>query len=736
MPTNDLVIGIQVSGDGRSLRLIERDLNRLRQATDRNTQAARRSAVATDRQAGAARRAIRVQGGFLGLLREAVPAAIQFARTSVDAGLAMERWEARLSAATRSQAAAKREIGFLRSEAERLGLDFSMLADHYSSFALATRGTNLEGRQTREIFVSVAEAARVLRLDADELDSVMAGLTQRVSKSTDDLPKFARELRSSVASGLPDAVSGAEAAFARLDNAIEELQQSIAGSGLLDFLAGATERLTAFIRGAAGLDRPPPASDLGLDEARTRLTELRETLPERIRNRLDDSDRDGPLRLGRKDSRDFGKTVREIKVLNARILELTLTFQERVAAVDRQIEEAEAELDAASGQNRRAPRNRLRNLRTQRSALFADRRQRSQRSRGAIIGGPGADLQPPTPSDDLPETHRPGPEEIETTRTQAEQLAAIEKYEARLLSSYERERRAARAARDETLAFLDDKAEGFADAAFRIDRTYRQEISRINTEEADAEERRAEARRREVEQDRVEKLKKARDPRSGAIRALSDLEKKATDSATNVENAFRNGFQAMENALVNFVKTGKLSFGDFVDTIISDLARIVIRQQIIGPLASALGSLFAGGGQPPVGIPLGAGTANAGVVHAGGIVGALGGISRVVPLAAFHDAQSLHRGGIAGLRTGEVPAILRRGEGVFTPEQMSALGPASGPIEVRVVNESSQPVRAREGRAEFDGRKLVVSTVVEDIAQGGGIGRALEGEYGLRRRPA
>jgi phage-related minor tail protein len=56
----------------------------------------------------------------------------------------------------------------------------------------------------------------------------------------------------------------------------------------------------------------------------------------------------------------------------------------------------------------------------------------------------------------------------------------------------------------------------------------------------------------------------------------------------------------MEDALVNFVKTGKLNFSSLVDSIIADVARMVIKQQITGPLASwamsGIAGMFGGGG--------------------------------------------------------------------------------------------------------------------------------------------
>jgi len=67
-----------------------------------------------------------------------------------------------------------------------------------------------------------------------------------------------------------------------------------------------------------------------------------------------------------------------------------------------------------------------------------------------------------------------------------------------------------------------------------------------------------------------------------------------TDQAKNV---VVRAFKGMEDALVNFVKTGKIDFKSLADSIISDMARIAIQQSIIKPLgdafASFMGSIFA-----------------------------------------------------------------------------------------------------------------------------------------------
>ena len=85
---------------------------------------------------------------------------------------------------------------------------------------------------------------------------------------------------------------------------------------------------------------------------------------------------------------------------------------------------------------------------------------------------------------------------------------------------------------------------------------------------------------------------------SGMKDALTDYQKKVNDVAGNVKNAMSNAFQGMEDALVNFVMTGKLAFSDLARSIIQDMARIVIQQSIMKPFTNFISGIlpFGNGG--------------------------------------------------------------------------------------------------------------------------------------------
>ena len=64
--------------------------------------------------------------------------------------------------------------------------------------------------------------------------------------------------------------------------------------------------------------------------------------------------------------------------------------------------------------------------------------------------------------------------------------------------------------------------------------------------------------------------------------SISDVNKQIQDATVNA-------FKKMEDALVNFVMTGKLNFKDFARSIIADITRIYVRQALITPLLGAFG---------------------------------------------------------------------------------------------------------------------------------------------------
>lgn len=89
---------------------------------------------------------------------------------------------------------------------------------------------------------------------------------------------------------------------------------------------------------------------------------------------------------------------------------------------------------------------------------------------------------------------------------------------------------------------------------------------------------------------------------AGASSAWENYLESTRDVAGQTKSLFTNAFSSMEDAIVQFAMTGKLSFADFAKSILADMARIAVRQAsssalsgLFGLAASAAGSYFGGG---------------------------------------------------------------------------------------------------------------------------------------------
>ena len=211
--------------------------------------------------------------------------------------------------------------------------------------------------------------------------------------------------------------------------------------------------------------------------------------------------------------------------------------------------------------------------------------------------------------------------------------------------------------------------------------------------------------------------------------SLSALGRESERTLDQTRYAAETAFDAMESALTRFVTTGRLDFSGFVDSVLADLARLATRRFITQPLA---GLLFGALGSAPNTDQLG----GVDVLHAGGRVGAPGGVTRAVPPAIFAGAERFHEGGIAGLRADEVPIIAQRGETIL-PRASGATLPrgaqiAAPAVTVNFENRGS-PQREVSREVRLDPRGVVVSIVTDDIRRGGPIRQTMQRELGSAR---
>jgi phage-related minor tail protein len=162
----------------------------------------------------------------------------------------------------------------------------------------------------------------------------------------------------------------------------------------------------------------------------------------------------------------------------------------------------------------------------------------------------------------------------------------------------------------------------------------------------------------------------------------------------------------MSSAFADFAMSGKASVKDMIDSMIKDFIRFAAQKAIFGPLMGGLAAMLPGAG--------------------GVIVNHTGsdsiGMTRKIP--------RLHN----GLRANEYPAILERGEGVDTKEQVRAGGGGNTKLEVIVVRGSGAKTKTDERQDSGSGIRQLMIMVGDDIARGGPVAQTIEGTYSLVRK--
>ena len=178
----------------------------------------------------------------------------------------------------------------------------------------------------------------------------------------------------------------------------------------------------------------------------------------------------------------------------------------------------------------------------------------------------------------------------------------------------------------------------------------------------------------------------------GAVTAaLADYAAKARNIGGDIGQALVGAFASAENAVGEFVKTGKLDFRDLVTSMIADLAKLAARRFILGPIANALSGALGG-----------AGGVFANILHAGGLVGSPG-PGRMVPAMAFANAPRMHAGGWAGIKPDEVPAILQKGERVLSRREAAGYGQTSAPaVNVTIMARDAESFRQSRTQVAAD----------------------------------
>lgn len=539
-----------------ALKDIDRASRSSSKGLDKMTDSAKSTARSMDTVAPAAKAAM----AYL-----SIQTVTSFAKSILDAGVAMDSLRRSFVAITGSQAGAADELAFLRSEADRLGQSFFDLAPSFKSIAASARGTALEGEAIRKVFSSVTEASTALGMSTSDTEGALRALGQMISKGTVQ----AEELRGQLGERLPGAFQLAAKAMGVSTKALGKMleQGEVLATDMLPKLA--EELHKAY--GAA-------AQTAALESGQAALNRLSESWND-FKNSLYYSE---PAVAG----------------INA------------VAAALRELADESNSLSKI-----RDDMFRIGEVMSSPGFLAANR---DARLKMLNLGG-ASSYRGKVNRDDVRAAQPPATlAEIGASLTAAEEKARKRAYEKMIEDGKKAEEAITKYGEEYEQRRIDAIAEGVearkraAERDLEIVAEFSEEFRKSVLGEtalklAQLEEQERAYRKAGVDElalaKWVEAKKKdlATDWRTGAIRGLEAYADSSKNAAQAAEEVFTKSFQGMEEALTDFVTTGKVSFSDFADSVIRDMTRMMVQQNVTGPLAEWFKNISFGGASSAAG---------------------------------------------------------------------------------------------------------------------------------------
>lgn len=177
------------------------------------------------------------------------------------------------------------------------------------------------------------------------------------------------------------------------------------------------------------------------------------------------------------------------------------------------------------------------------------------------------------------------------------------------------------------------------------------------------------------------------------------------DGLANVAEA---GLEAALSAgsLSEGFKGALQAFRQFAADFLKQIAQMILKQMLLNALQAATGgaNFFSGLTAAPV-------------AHTGGVIGRSALTKRLVDPSIFANASKFHTGGVVGLKSDEVPAILQKDEEVLSrddPRNIMNGGAGAGsqqPVQVKVVNSFDSEGVVREALNTTSVQQAVLNIV-------------------------
>ena len=224
------------------------------------------------------------------------------------------------------------------------------------------------------------------------------------------------------------------------------------------------------------------------------------------------------------------------------------------------------------------------------------------------------------------------------------------------------------------------------------------------------------------------------------IAKLHEVKDEGKDAFGELQSAIEGWGRASADAFVEFAFTGKMSFGDLTTSILKDISRMLMYQNVTKPLsqnigswfgmaASAIGSFFGGGSSDVIPMQPGGGYAKGGIFESGLEAFAQGGIVNSPTFFKFASGGSFKKG-LMGEAGPEAILPLKRGSDGSLGVSMNGSG-SSGDTYVNITinqnGDSSESTESSRGNQVDDARKMakqiemvVLETITKQKAPGGG----------------
>lgn len=222
----------------------------------------------------------------------------------------------------------------------------------------------------------------------------------------------------------------------------------------------------------------------------------------------------------------------------------------------------------------------------------------------------------------------------------------------------------------------------------------------------------------------------------GAKRAMKSYYADATNMGRQFESFTQASLSSLEDALVEFTTTGKLSFSDLADSMIRDLVRIAYQAMVVAPLVRAITGMFGGGSAASMSVSGGLASSDfsptasmgwvkmamGGVVSGGSISDYSGSVVSSPTTFDFNEHLTAFRkgAGLMGEAGPEAVMPLTRGPdgtlGVrsYTPD----FSMPTPEVTVNVINNTGQQVQAQTTAAPDGQGGLNIEVVLDQVEAG------------------